>query len=194
MHATSHRRQSAGCCCCHCLSHRLRRLERRRDRVRESQENPAVIDSFLKEVTRTLLLTGDGTRLDSSIREAIGWYAEVDDEIRRIEQTEKLSPDLRADVSVGFHRMLSRLAEFLVRLGVQMTAIQPGTKLGESQFRVVDQLETDDVAKLKTVAECVQPEFSWVNGYGTKRVEPAHVRAYTTCSTSKADKNRRFFR
>lgn len=190
MHSSNRGSLYVGCGCC-CLMHRTRRLEDRLRRV--EQQKPPNYESLLKALSRTLLLTGDGTRLDGSIREAIGWYVEVQGEIQRIERHAGLAPEIRNDVVVGFHRMLSRIAEYLARLDVKTVKIPAGTKLQEGRFRVVDRLETDADGKLNTVVECVQPEFTWVNGYGTTRIEPAHVRAYTRRPAAKPEKKRKLW-
>ena len=145
---------------------------------------------FLQELTRSLALTGDGARLDGSIRTCIEWYCEVRNELHRVLSNEELAETLREDIATGFRTILDRHAEALARLDVSVRDVEPGTKLDACEVLIVKELETHRKRELDKVAECLQPEFRWTNGFGQDRIEVARVSAFTTLKPRRSDKSR----
>lgn len=147
-------------------------------------------EKFLQELTRSLALTGDGARLDRSIRTSIEWYCEVRSELHRVLLNDEVAAKLRDDIATGFQTILDRHAEALARLDVSITDVEPGTKLDACEVLIVKELETHRKRELDRVAECLQPEFRWTNGFGQERIEVAKVSAFTTLSPRRSAKSR----
>ena len=137
-----------------------------------------ILERFVSELTRALLLSASGERLDPTVRAVIRYYCETLEEVKRFERHKELPEDIRDDIVAGFSRVLTRYREDLASLHVTVNEVKPGTQLDVDWHRVEEQLSTDNPEALNTVAECMRPSFCWLDGWGKKCREPARVKIY----------------
>lgn len=145
-------------------------------------------EATLEDLTRALLLSGNGEMFEPAIRAAIRDYCDTVQEIRRHTARRGMPDAVREDIVAGFTRVLSRSQQELRLLGVQALAVPRGTALDPGRHRVVKKLSTTDSELLHTVRQCVTPVFTWKNPYGLQRVEPARVVAYTLLEESPGER------
>ena len=144
----------------------------------DTPAQPSEQAEFLKQLTRTLLVSGNGERLDRAIRELIRHYGEAREEIRRFQSHDEITEELRGDIVAGFTRFLTKFQEDLVLLGVCIEEVQIGDALDVQLHRIVDRVSTGDDSHLDTVAECIRPAFRWRGLDGKEHREPALVAVY----------------
>ncbi len=158
------------------LMDRLSRLERKLD----TQATPASGDvPFVRELTRALLLSGDGTGLDRCIRSVITEYCETRRELRRVEEHPELSESVRSDISVGFQVIIARYLETFGQLGVDVSEVEHGSTFQQDRHAATREDWTDDAEKIGLISECIEPEFTWTNGFGIRRVQTAKVAVFS---------------
>jgi hypothetical protein len=157
-----------------------RMLEKRLYRLEERSTSDALLKRMMDELARTLLLSGSGQHFERSIDSAISRYRLVREEVEWIRHNSGIADEVRSDVSVCVARVLRVFHDDLLRLGVEIHEVAPGTLVDRDRHYVVEQLETECKKQLNTVGRCVLPGFSWEMKSGSgKRELAANVHAFT---------------
>jgi hypothetical protein len=135
-----------------------------------------ITNDLTKKLARTLLITGDGKKMESVIQLAIADDRRIREELRRVRENTVVTEEVRADLALGWEEAQTRSQEVLSSLDIEVVDVPTGTLFDTAKHQPIGKVPTGDAARDKTVCECVQPLYCWRNAWN----EPRHVSAQVT--------------